>query len=193
MILTLTGASGAGKTTIANHLLEKLPNAKRVASHTTRKPREKDPLGEYSYLNSNEFMKMDLSKGFLWTVQVHGDIYGTAIKSVDEALNDDGAICIMVLVSMAIDILQSYAQTTARLNKIKSCYVLSPGQEVLRERLEKRGDDKETVERRLVDCVEWDSSARKSNIPYVFVKNDGKIETVVNEIISLLNFGNCCF
>ncbi len=193
MIVTLTGVSGAGKTTIANHLLTGLPKAKRVVSYTTRKSRETDPSGEYAHLSHNDFMKMDMSGRFLWTVQVHGDTYGTAVKSVDEALSDGGTVYVMVLVSVRIDILRSYAQATAKGNKIKSFYVLSPRPEVLRERLEKRGDDKESIESRLADCVEWDSTARNSTIPYVFVKNDKDIETVVDEITSLLSFGDCCF
>jgi len=183
MILTLTGASGAGKTTITNLLLSRLPNAKRIASHTTRSHRETDPLGEYIYLNSSEFMKMDMNGEFLWTVKVHGDYYGTAVKLVDEALNDGDTVYIMVLVKVSISILTSYAQAMAKANRVKSFYILSPGAEVLRGRLEKRGDDKETIERRLIGCAEWDSAAKRSNILFIFLKNDKELGETVDEII----------
>lgn len=56
MILTLTGASGAGKTTIARILLKELPlDVMMVPSYTTRKPRESDIEGECKYVSELRF------------------------------------------------------------------------------------------------------------------------------------------
>lgn len=72
MILTLTGASGAGKTTIAGELLKKLPvDARMVPSYTLRKfrkPRSTDLPGEYKHVSRFRFWFLSTIGAFLWTV-----------------------------------------------------------------------------------------------------------------------------
>lgn len=46
MIVTLSGASGVGKTTIERSLLKRLANAEAVVSVTTRDRRDNDSPGE---------------------------------------------------------------------------------------------------------------------------------------------------
>jgi guanylate kinase len=184
MIITLTGASGAGKTTIANCLLDRGPGFKRVVSYTTRKPRETDPLGEYAYISYSEFMKIDMSGGFLWSVHAHGNIYGTAQKSVDEALND-GAVYVMILVSQGLVALRSYADSVSKLNRVISFYVISPPPDILRERLICRGD--KDVEQRVEECLNWDKLAQgQKEIPYILVNNDGIINAAVQQVCGCL-------
>ncbi len=164
-----------------------------VVSYTNREPRNSDLPGEYSYISQTQFEKMDSDGEFIWTAGPYGNNYGTTKKSVDEALSDDETTHIMLLVGISIEILLSYAQDMARGRSIKSFYILSPSPEVLRERLKKRGDEPKKIEQRLAESLGWDSSAKSSKIPYVFVVNDGKIEDAVNEIIIFLKCGDCCF
>lgn len=63
----------------------------------------------------------------------------------------------------------------------------------MKERLALRGDKTEEVKKRLVDCIKWDSEAKASGIFYEFVKNEGTIELVIEEVTTrfLQKFDNC--
>lgn len=197
MILTLTGASGAGKTTIAGKLLKKLPiNAQMVPSYTIlkfRKPRPSDLPGEYKHVSRLWFWLLKTIGAFLWTVYPHGNSYGTTKRWVAKALKDDDTVYIMLLFSDAVKKLNDFAEKIGCSNRVFFGYVLSPSQEVLKERLLTRGDKEEEVEKRLKDCIKWDIEARTSGIQYEFVKNDSTIESVTEEVIARLvqRFGRC--
>ncbi len=184
MILTLTGASGAGKTTIARSLLGELPlDVMMVPSYTTRKPRDTDIEGEYKYVSELRFRFLKKINSFLWTVYPHGNSYGTTTRWVTKALRDDNTAYIMILTPDAVAKLMSFAEKVSCADKIFSFCVLSPTQEILRKRLMARGDKEEEIERRLADCVEWDYKAKTSGIPYEFVENNDTVESVTKEIV----------
>lgn len=197
MILTLTGASGAGKTTIAKELLEKLPiDAQVVPSYTIRKfrkPRPTDISGEYKYVSGLRFWFLKTIGAFCWTAYPHGNSYGTTKRWVTRALQDDDVIYIMILTPDAIKTLKRFAERKGLFGQVYSFYVYSPPQEVLRQRLEKRGDSAEEVAKRLADCLRWDQNVLSSGISYEFVRNDGNIEEAVVEIKNrfLVKFSSC--
>src|SRR3989344_2439959 len=197
MILTLTGASGAGKTTIARELLKKLPiDAQMDPSHTIRKfrkPRPTDIPGEYKYVSRFRFWFLEKIGIFCLTAYPHGNSYGTTKRWVTKALIDDNNVYIMILLSDAIKKLNGFAEKTGYSNRVFSHYVLSPSQEILRERLRLRGDKEEEIDKRLADCIKWDSEAKVSGIPYEFVTNNGIVEAVTEEIVTrfLQKFGGC--
>src|SRR5258708_40128250 len=86
-IVTITGASGSGKTSVARELLKIIPSAKLVLSITTRPPRESDLPDEYrTNVPLAEFEKRSQNNEFLWEVEAHGNRYGTLRASVNEAL-----------------------------------------------------------------------------------------------------------
>lgn len=201
MILTLTGASGAGKTTIAKELLKILPiDARMVPSYTIRKfrkPRPTDIPGEYKYISKFWFWLLKTVGAFLWMVYPHGNSYGTTKRWVIRALKDDNTVYIMILTSNAVKKLNNFAEKNGYSDRIFSFYILSPPQEVLKERLRFRGDDKDEIQKRLTDCLKWDRDALNSGIPYEFVINDHEIGQVVAEIKNrfLVKLNNCnsCF
>ncbi len=87
-------------------------------------------------------------------------------------MRDDSTVYIMLLVPGSIKLLRDFAEKEDLLDRAHCFYIYSPHQEVLRQRLEKRGDSMEEIEKRLKDCVRWDSEAKRSGIPYEFVKNN---------------------
>lgn len=178
-IITLTGASGAGKTTVAKELLKK--KLKLVTSVTTREPRESDLPGEYRYVTPKEFLAMKEREEFLWPkpdeeLPIHGKMYGTTKQDVDEALNAEHQ-SVMLLVPDVLDTLYEYA-----LNRVWSFYILSPPEDALRARLEERGDKAEDIAKRITDCKMWDAEARKSLLPYTFINNNGTVQRTLSQI-----------
>ena len=181
MIVTLTGSSGVGKTTITRELLKSLPNSKMLSSYTTRQSRNSDLPEEYKYISSAEFDKFNQNKFFMWTVDIHGTYYGTSLESIDGISNNEVAIYFMLLTPSVIAILRSEADR--RKIKVLSFYIISPGETILRDRLKMRGDREDNIEKRVSGCLEWDLKATNSRIPYLFVKNDGDLNSSVQEML----------
>lgn len=83
MILTITGPSGSGKSSLV-HLMEKRYGAKEIISSTTRKRRKKEKQGvDYRFLQ--EFQPDD----FFEYTQFGGHFYGRLKEDIRAAENDD--------------------------------------------------------------------------------------------------------
>lgn len=177
-ILTFTGPSGVGKTTVVRGLLEDKSNdLKIVTSVTTREPRDSDLPGEYMYITDQEFTAMEGRGEFLWTAGVHGNKYGTTKSSIQEALVAPGR-SLMLLVPEVLDTLYEYTD-----GKVWSFYILSPPEDILRERLVKRGEKPEDIIRRISDCKRWDAEARAKGSFYTFVRNEQSVEEAIKKIL----------
>ncbi|MDO8676062.1 MAG: AAA family ATPase [Candidatus Azambacteria bacterium] len=175
VILTITGASGVGKTTIIKKLLETRPDVKLIKSWTTRGPRESDLPGEYEYNVPAEEMQI-LEKDFFKIFNAHGNSYGTLKKSVVEAFLDSEPR-ILILVPEAVEAIRDYfSKYDVYLERIVSFYVLSPGEEELRRRLSGRNET--DIQKRIDDCKKWDDAAIASDIPYIFLSNNKSVSGI---------------
>lgn len=181
-IITISGPSGSGKTTLANHFLSLGPQFRMIESVTTRLPRERDRPGEFLYIAHEEFNQMEHEDKFLWVKQVHGKRYGTLRESVNKALTDFN-FSIMVITIECLPLLYSNAMENAQ--KIFGLYILSPGEETLRLRMNKRGDDPHEIEKRIDECRGWDAQAREINehTPFRFIRNEGTPDEFLEEVL----------
>lgn len=171
-ILTITGASGVGKTTIVGKFLEARPSARLITSFTTRSQRESDLPGEYEYNVPREKFERNRDE-FLWIVSAHGNTYGTSKESIAVALRSSRSLRLMLLVPDGVQLLRKHLSQFKDYERlIKSFYVLSPGQQELRNRLNCRGENENVIPHRLEDCRAWDETAVQSDIPYVFLSNN---------------------
>ncbi|MEK7498337.1 MAG: hypothetical protein AAB611_00550 [Patescibacteria group bacterium] len=187
VIVTITGASGVGKTSIIKRFLEVRPCARLIQSTTSRSARPSDLDGEYEYgVAVNDFEKH--KDDFLWMATAHGNHYATRRKSVSEIWLRRESFCpgCMILVPHVLPLLRNYLVDCDRL---VSFYVLSPSEEELRRRLTVRGDDEATIQRRIDDCKKWGAEALRADIPYVFLSNnesDVGIEMAVEQMCVFL-------
>ena len=180
-IITVTGPSGVGKTTIVGALMRARPELSFIVSLTTRPSRPSDLPGEYRHnVTRFEFAWLDLNRDFLWTVEAHGNLYGTLRESVDEALSHEHP-SLMILVPERVEFIRRHAS-----GRVLSFFILPPSEETLRERLLRRGEDPADIERRINDCRTWTEQAERSSIPYVFIRNDGSIEDAVRQLLAHL-------
>ncbi|MFA5129958.1 MAG: AAA family ATPase [Patescibacteria group bacterium] len=190
MILTISGASGAGKTTIARALLEHIPNTRFVRSYTTRGPRPSDIPGEFTYLNKMMFDSMRASNDFLWAADIGETSVGTRIEDVEKALKDAQRTWIMVLVPEVIPKLYEHAKHIAKQDAIRSVYILAEADDVLRKRMVQRGDVDSQIEERLKSCHIFQKDAQASGIPYEWIRNDGTIQEAVGKVEGILKKGH---
>ena len=193
MIVTLTGGSGAGKSTIGEWLRKTFrARLKPVVSITTRRPRDTDPPGEYEYMSKEKFLETKRAGRFIWDVCPYGtDLYGTMYESLKAADDEPDAIFLMVLELASVRKLHIHAKKVGL--KIASFYILSPSEKELRRRLEKRKTDPAEMERRIEKSRQWDAWALGSGVPYVFVRNDldddgqKAASTIATEIIERMS------
>lgn len=138
-IVTFSGASGVGKTTIVGKLLNIVPNLKLISSHTDRKRRESDLPGEYIYYTSGcEFERVRNNNSILWGAELRDKRYFTTKDSVLDTKHYPGEIFGMLLTPIVIDTLKSFASDEDI--KVTSIYILSPSEAVLRRRLYERAN-----------------------------------------------------
>ena len=189
MVITISGSSGVGKTTIAQSLLKRLSNAGMVVSITTRDKRDNDNPGEYRYVSNWQFNLLDKFGVFLWTVDIHGNKYGTLKWSVKNALKRYDNIFMMLLVPDRVKNLLEYARELGSEEFVASFYILSPSPEILKKRLQDRGDSEFEIAKRIKDCEKWDAEALASDSPYIYIRNDDKVENAVEDIVDIITSG----
>ncbi len=125
----LSAPSGAGKTTLAHALLDRLDNIVQTVSWTTREPRPQEVDGRhYRFVDQKTFDEHRQQGGFLESALVHGNSYGTPCGEVDRILaaGDDAL--------MVIDV-QGAAQVRGKFADAVMIFVLPPSRSVLEERL----------------------------------------------------------
>ena len=139
-ILVLSGPSGAGKSTIISAASKEIGEYYFSISTTTREPRIGEENAKDYFFVSKESFEEDIKAGnFLEYAQVHGNYYGTSLKSVREALNEGK------LVIFDIDV-QGHRLVRAKMNDITtSAFITPPTLLELENRLRTRSTDEESV------------------------------------------------
>jgi guanylate kinase len=143
----VSAPSGAGKSSLVNALVERMPGVFVSISHTTRAQRPGEQDGQhYHFVDLNTFESLIESQAFLEHANVFGHYYGTSVQSVEAQL-DAGHDVIL-----EID-WQGAQQVRARLPGARSVFIAPPSIDALQERLVKRAQDSaEVIERRLSEA-----------------------------------------
>ncbi|GMR03772.1 MAG: guanylate kinase [Gammaproteobacteria bacterium] len=147
-LIILSAPSGAGKTSLANALVESLPDLVFSVSHTTRPPRPGEQHGvHYYFVAKKDFDEMIAAGRFLEYAQVFGHLYGTSRAVVENLLKQGKDVILDIDWQGARSIKQQMPQAV-------SIFVLPPSRAVLEERLILRGQDTpEVVEQRMREAL----------------------------------------
>lgn len=180
-LVVLSGASGAGKSTIVRRLIEKLDGrVKASISATTRPPRPGEIPGvSYRFVTPEEFE--DLRGDLLESAEVHGAWYGTPAEPARQALAQ--GICVI----LTIDV-QGGLQVRRKVPNALLVFVRAPSPDVLEARLRDRGtDDEAAIRRRLANARRETETARDYDVQLV---NDD-LEACVDELVETLTRHHC--
>jgi guanylate kinase len=149
LILILSAPSGAGKTSLCRELFNTFPDMKESVSYTTRAPRQGEVDGEaYHFVTHEVFERMVEEDAFAEWAEVHGNKYGTALRTLEEARKNG--------VDMVLDIdCQGACKLKEQFEGGVYVFIMPPSMEELRRRLEHRSSDaQEVIERRIARAAD---------------------------------------
>lgn len=144
LLFVVSAASGTGKTTLAERLVQILPNLRMSRSYTSRAARagERDGV-DYNFVSRETFEAMILRHEFLEWADVFGNLYGTSRLDTERYLASGQDVV------LTIDV-QGAEQVKAQDIDHTRIFVLPPSFEILERRLRGRSADSEdAIQRRL--------------------------------------------
>ena len=171
--IIFSAPSGAGKTTIVNHLLDRGLNLDFSISACSRAPRGNETNGkEYYFLSSEEFKEKIKQNLFVEWEEVYSDMYyGTLKSELERIWKQKKQVIFDVDVDGGIS-LKKYFKDQAL-----SIFIEPPSIEVLKQRLENRNtDSKENISKRLAKAKE--EINKKDNFD-IIITND-ELENACN-------------
>jgi len=186
-VIIFSAPSGAGKSTIVNHLLGLYPELEFSISATSRAPRGQERHGvEYYFFSADEFRKMIAEDKFVEYEEVYsGSFYGTLRSEVERIWAKGHAIVFDIDVQGGVNLKRIFG------DKALSVFIQAPSVEVLRERLVGRGtDSEEAIEKRIAKAAsEMEFAAGKFD--YVLINDD--LQTALSEAEdTIARFLNLC-
>ena len=177
-LFVVSAPSGAGKTSLCQELITRLPDVRYSVSCTTRKPRPDEMDGrDYHFMDEAVFRGMIKDSAFLEWAEVYGNLYGTPRAPIRE--------WIVQGVDVLLDIdTQGALQIRRHEPEAVSIYILPPSLDVLRRRLEgRKGDSSDEIARRLKKAK--DEVKNYHDYMHVIINDDFKFSVRQLEAIIL--------
>lgn len=144
LLVVVAGPSGVGKGSVHARVRSALPDAFLSVSVTTRPPRTRERAGvDYRFVDPSVFEEMVAAGELLEWAAYTGNLYGTPLAPVREAVADGRVVVLDIEVQGAL-------QVKARVPDALLVFLLPPSFGELERRLRGRGtEDDEAVARRL--------------------------------------------
>ena len=143
-LFIISAPSGAGKSTILMAILKEDPRLRYSISCTTRPPRGNERDGVDYYFISDAAFRKKIDSGELaeWA-EVHGHLYGTSSKFLEESFRRGHDILFDIDVEGAKKLYAKYPEAIL-------IFIAPPSMEELRRRLAERGTDSaDAIEQRM--------------------------------------------
>lgn len=177
-LFTVSAPSGAGKTSLVSALVEQIDGLRLSVSHTTRVQRSGEQDGvNYNFVSVAKFQEMVAGSDFLEHAEVFGNYYGTSESWVRNTL-DNGEDVIL-----EID-WQGAAQIRKQIPETIGIFILPPSRDVLRQRLQGRGQDSnEVIEQRMAQAR--DEISHYAEADFLVVNDD--FDTALTELHSIIS------
>lgn len=138
-VIIFSAPSGAGKSTVVNHLLGLHPEFEFSISATSRAPRGQERDGvEYYFIDAERFRELIAADSFVEFEEVYEDrFYGTLKSEVERIWGAGHVIVFDVDVKGGVNLKKYFGGNAF------SILILPPSMEVLEQRLRGRGTDTE--------------------------------------------------
>jgi len=181
-LVIVSAPSGAGKTTLVAGALRRDSRARPSISFTSRRLRAGEEQGvHYHFISRAEFEAMIANGDFLEWAEVHGNLYGTSRRAVEE-IRSSGSDVILT-----IDI-QGAAQARKLFPYAVSVFVMPPSLDALARRLENRGTDTAQDRRLRLDSALYEME-QYVNFDYVVINDD--LDRAIDELVAIITAERC--
>ncbi len=151
-VIIFSAPSGAGKSTVVNHLLGLHPEFEFSVSATSRPPRGQERDGvEYYFIDAERFRALIAEDAFVEYEEVYRDrFYGTLKSEVDRIWAKGHVIIFDVDVKGGVSLKKYFGEAAL------SVLIVPPSLEVLEKRLRGRGTDSEEAIRERLAKAAWE-------------------------------------
>ncbi len=183
-LIIFSAPSGAGKTSIVKHLLDKNLNLRFSVSATSRAPRHNEVHGkDYYFMSNDEFQQKVKNNEFLeWEEVYNGTCYGTLKSEVEHLLGTGKNVIFDVDVIGGLNIKKHYEEDAF------AVFVMPPSVEELKNRLRNRATDSEEKIQTRIEKAEYELSFAKEFDKILINDNFGKAcEEAENLVRNFLN------
>lgn len=183
-VIIFSAPSGAGKSTIVNHILKLHPEIEFSISATSRAPRGQEQHGvEYYFFTADEFRQMIAEDKFVEHEEVYpGSFYGTLRSEVERIWAKGHVIVFDIDVQGGVNLKRIFGEQAF------SVFIQAPSVDILRERLIGRATDTpEAIEKRVAKAAsEMEFAAGKFD--HVLVNDDlqtafAEAERIIDEFL----------
>ena len=176
-LFIISAPSGTGKTTLAERLVQVVPDLALSRSFTSRPPRAGELDGvDYNFISRERFESMIAGGEFLEYADVFGNLYGTSAATTEQALAHGQDLVLVIDV-------QGAQQVRSQTDGSVGIFVLPPSFPVLEERLRGRSKDTEAqIQRRL--AVARSEVSAVNDYDYAIVNDD--VESAVGRLRSIV-------
>jgi guanylate kinase len=176
-LFVVSAPSGAGKTTLVERLVERVPGLVMSRSYTSRGPRPDERNGvDYHFVSRDEFEAMVARREFLEWADNFGNLYGTRALDTERLLDSGSDVVLVIDVQGARQVRQSGMPAT-------TVFVLPPSFAELEARLRGRSQDPEAaIARRL--AVARGEVASVDEYDFVVINDD--LERAVDRLRAIV-------
>lgn len=167
-VIIFSAPSGAGKSTIVNHLLGMYPELEFSISATSREPRGKEVHGvEYYFFSADEFRKLISEDKFVEYEEVYaGSFYGTLRSEVERIWAKGNTIIFDIDVQGGVNLKRIFG------DQALSVFIQAPSVEELRKRLIGRGTDSDEAIERRVSKAASEMEFASGKFDYTLINDD---------------------
>ena len=178
-LIVISGPSGVGKSKISRNVVQRT-GAMYSVSVTTRPPRKTETDGrEYRFVDRSGFERMIERNELLEWAAIFGNLYGTPVGSVREAVASGKTVLLEIDVQGALQVYEKIPEATFIL-------IAPPDEEELWRRLQGRGtEDAESLRMRYGKAKDELKAARESGAYKHVIINDD-LETAIYDVVKIV-------
>jgi guanylate kinase len=164
-LIVVSAPSGAGKSSLIERVLTRVPGLQYSVSYTTREARgpERDGI-DYYFVPEDEFLAMRERGEFIEWARVHGHLYGTRTAAIEAEMAAGRDVI------LDIDV-QGAEQIRDKMREAVTIFVLPPSQQALVARLSRRNlNTADDLARRLFNAS--NEVGKFEEYDYVIINDD---------------------